>query len=77
MKINEVAKIWLEYHKAHSKENSIRTYRIVLTHLCDEFGGERMEDITTERVLSLLNRITEGKKTANKTNTIFTCPIFF
>ncbi|HUT70920.1 MAG TPA: site-specific integrase [Desulfatiglandales bacterium] len=66
MQISEAAKLWLEYHKSHSKENSIRAYRLVLTQLCKEFGSENLEDITTERILFFLNRITEGKKRQTK-----------
>jgi len=66
MKISQAAKLWLEYHKAHSKENSIRAYKLVLSKLCEEFGGENIEEITTERVLSFLNRITEGRKRQTK-----------
>jgi len=66
MQISEAAKLWLEYHKCHSKENSIRAYKLVLTQLCEEFGAEDLEEITTERILSFLNRITEGKKRQTK-----------
>jgi integrase/recombinase XerD len=66
MQISEAAKLWLEYHKCHSKENSIRAYKLVLTQLCEEFGGENLEKITTARVLSFLNRITEGRKRQSK-----------
>ena len=62
MQVSEAAKLWLEYHKCHSKENSIRAYRMILIQLCEEFGPENLEDITTERALSFLNRITGGKK---------------
>jgi len=66
MKVSEAAKLWLEYHKSHSKENSIRAYKLVLTQLCEEFAAENMEDITTERVLTFLNRVTEGRKQQTK-----------
>jgi len=66
MQISEAAKLWLEYHKSHSKENSIRTYKLILNQLCGEFGTEDLEEITTERILSFLNRITEGKKRQTK-----------
>ena len=48
MQISEAAKLCLEYHKCHSKEHSIRVYRLIFTQLCDEFGSENLEDITTE-----------------------------
>jgi integrase/recombinase XerD len=66
MKVSKAAKLCLEYHKSHSKENTLRAYRMVLTQLCEEFGTKNLEDITTERVLSFLNRITEGKKRQTK-----------
>ena len=31
MQFSEAAKLWLEYHKSHSKENSIRAYKLVLS----------------------------------------------
>jgi integrase/recombinase XerD len=66
MQVSKAAKLWMEYHKSNSKENSIRAYRTILTQLCDEFGGENLKEITTERILSFLNRITEGRKRQTK-----------
>jgi integrase len=66
MKVSEAAKLWLEYHKCHSKENSIRAYKMVTTKFCEEFGAENLEEITTEKALSFMNRITEGKKQHTK-----------
>ena len=66
MQVSEVAKLWLEYHKCNSKENSIRAYKLVLTKFYEEFGAENIEEITTERILSFLNGITEGRKRQTK-----------
>jgi len=66
MKVSKTAKLFLDYHKSHSKENSVRAYKLVLTQLCEEFGSENLEAITTERMLSFLNKITEGKKRQTK-----------
>jgi site-specific recombinase XerD len=66
MKVSEAAKLWLEYHKCHSKENSIRAYRLVLSKFCKEFESKNLEAITTEKALAFLNRITEGKKQNTK-----------
>jgi len=38
----------LEYHKSHSKLNSIRAYRLVLTQFCKEFESTDLKEITTE-----------------------------
>jgi integrase/recombinase XerD len=66
MKVSKAAKLWFEYHQCHSKENSIRAYKLTLNKFCDEFGDENLEEITTERALSFLNRVTEGKKPQTK-----------
>ena len=66
MKISEAAKLFIEYHRSHSKENSVRAYKLVINQLCEEFGTESLENITTEKELSFLNRITEGKKRQTK-----------
>ena len=66
MKISEASKLFLEYHRSHSKENSVRAYKLVIHQLGEEFGTESLESITTENMLSFLNRITEGKKRQTK-----------
>ena len=66
MKISKTAKLFLEYHRSHSKENSVRAYELIINQLCGEFGTESLENITTEKMLSFLNRITEGKKRQTK-----------
>jgi hypothetical protein len=65
MKISEAAKLFLEYHRSHSKDNSVRAYKLVIHQLCEEFGTESLENITTEKMLSFMNRITEGEKKTN------------
>lgn len=66
MKISDAAKLWLEYHNSHPKENSVRAYKLVLSKFCEGFGNENVGDMTTERVLPFLNRTTEGKKRQTK-----------
>jgi len=66
MRVSEASRLFLEYHKSHSKENSLRAYKLVLSKLCVDFGDENLGQITTERVLSFLTRITEGRKQQTK-----------
>ena len=66
MKVSNAAKLYLEYHRSHSKENSLRAYVLILSKFCEDFGEENMEDLTTDRILPFLNRITEGKKQQTK-----------
>lgn len=66
MNVKEAAAVFLEYHKTHSKEHSIRSYTRILSRFCKEFGTENLEAITTEKVLPFLNMITEGRKQHTK-----------
>jgi hypothetical protein len=44
MKLSEASKLWLEYHRAHSKENSIRAYEALLGRIYEEFGDANLEE---------------------------------
>jgi len=66
MKVSDAAKLYLEYHRSHSKVNSLRAYELILSKFCEDFGDESMEDLRTDRVLSFLNRVTEGNKKQTK-----------
>jgi len=66
MKVSDAAKLYLEYHRSHSKENSLRAYMLILSKFYKDFGDESMEDLMTDRVLSFLNRVTEGNKKQTK-----------
>ena len=56
----------MEHHKSHSKEHSIRAYTMILSKFFKEFVAENLEDRTTEKVLSFLDQITDGRKRETK-----------
>ena len=62
MQVSEAAKVCLEYHRGNSKENTIKTYEMILTKFCGQFGDRDLYDITTDDAMFFLNQITEGKK---------------
>jgi integrase len=66
MRVSEAAKIWLAYQKSHFKENSIRAYQMILSRFCEEFAEEELEKIGTDKILSFLNQMTEGRKHQTK-----------
>ena len=66
MKLSEASKLWPEYHRAHSKENSIRAYEALLGRIYEEFGDANLEDMTTDKIMPFINRITDGKKPTTK-----------
>lgn len=66
MQVSKAIKIWQEYHKSHSRENTLKTYHFALSNFNVEFGDTNIEGITTDEVMSFLNRITEGTKQQTK-----------
>ena len=52
MKISEAEKLWLEYHKSHSKENTIRAYKLVVSKFSKDFGAENLEQDQNQRFSS-------------------------
>lgn len=62
MQVSRAADIWLEYHRSHSRENTLKSYRAAVANLLTEFAERQISEISTEDILSYLNRVTEGKK---------------
>lgn len=62
MQVSRASAIWLEYHRSHSRENTLKSYHAALATFLDEFADRQVGEISTEDVLSFLNRVTEGKK---------------
>ena len=38
MKVSKAATIWIDYHKAHSKKNTVRSYQPIIDRFCLEIG---------------------------------------
>jgi len=66
MQISKAIKIWLEYHKSNSRDNTLKAYQVVLSNFNGEFGKRNVKEITSDETLSFLNRITEGTKQQTK-----------
>jgi integrase/recombinase XerD len=62
MQVFEAVKIWLEFHKTNSKEKILRTYRTILLRFRDEFRERNLESLTSEEILSILGKATDGTK---------------
>ncbi len=67
MQVSEASRLCLEYHKSHSKENSMRAYKLVLSKLCEEFGDENLEADNHGKGPLLPETDHGGKKAANQT----------
>ena len=66
MRLSDAAKLCLEYHKCHSRENTSKAYNLVLSKLCAEFEGWELREMTAESIHTFLTRITEGRKQQTK-----------
>lgn len=66
MQVSKAIKIRLEYHKSHSRENTLKSYQMVLLNFDPEFGAREVREITSDEIMAFLNRITEGTKQQTK-----------
>jgi hypothetical protein len=66
MNLSKAAKIWIDYHKTHSKKNTMRAYRAVIERFIQEFGDGPVEQVPPEQILTFLNRLTEGNRPYTK-----------
>ncbi len=62
MKVSQAVTFWLNYHRANSRDNTIRAYRELLERFCYENGEKDLQELTSDEVLDFLNGINEGKK---------------
>ena len=62
MNVSKAGKIWLDYHKTHSKKTTVRAYEWVI----DKFGDHDLMELFPDEILTFLNEITEGRKPQTK-----------
>jgi len=62
MQLSQGVNYCLEYHRANSKQNIIRSCEFVLSRFNGGFGNRDMDSITADEVLTFLTEITEGKQ---------------
>jgi hypothetical protein len=66
MKVTKAAKIWIYYHKAHSKKNTLRSYQSVIDRFCQDFGDYEIDQVIPDDVLTFLKSFTNGNKPYTK-----------
>ena len=62
MKVSKVIEICLDYHRNHSKPNTVRSYEAILTKFGLIFGDKDLEEVSSEDILTFLSKITDGRK---------------
>jgi hypothetical protein len=52
--------VCMEYHKAHSKPYTMRSYDYILGKFRDQYEGRDIKSFTSEEMLTFLNRVCSG-----------------
>ena len=66
MKVSKAIKICLDYHRNYSRPNTIRAYESILAKFDLIFGDKDLEKISSDDILTFLNKITDGRKQQTK-----------
>ena len=62
MKVSKVTEICLDYHRNHSKPNTVQLYEALLTNFGLIFGDKDLEEVSSENILTFFSKITDGRK---------------
>ena len=54
MQVSKAIKICLDYHRNHSKPNTVRSYEAILTKFGLIFGDKDLEEISPEDISHIL-----------------------
>ena len=66
MNVSQASKIWLEYHRAHSKLNTVRAYQFTIEKFNQNFGNRNLNEVSTDDVLDFMTKFTEDRKPQTK-----------
>ncbi len=60
MNVSQASKIWLAYHRAHSKPNTVRAYEFTIQRFNQNFANQELNEMSTDGILVFMSKITEG-----------------
>jgi integrase len=66
MNVSQASKIWLDYHRAHSKQNTVRAYEFTIIKFSRNFANQILSEVSTDNILDFMTQITEGRKPQTK-----------
>jgi integrase len=66
MNVSQASKIWLDYHRAHSKHNTVRAYEFTITKFNKDLANLNLNEVSTDNILNFMTQITEGRKPQTK-----------
>ena len=50
MNVSQAVQIWLDYHRANSKENTVRAYQWTISQFCGVFGDTDLLDMSVDDI---------------------------
>ena len=48
MNVSQASRIWLDYHRAHSKKNTVRAYEFTIAKFNQNYASLNLNDVSTE-----------------------------
>jgi integrase/recombinase XerD len=66
MNVSQASKIWLDYHRAHSKSNTVRAYEFTIAKFNQNFANLNIKEVSTDQILDFMTHITEDRKSQTK-----------
>ena len=66
MNVSQASKIWLEYHRAHSKHNTVRAYQFTIEKFNQNFANLNLNKVSPDAILDFMAKFTEGRKPQTK-----------
>ena len=66
MNVSQASKIWLDYHRAHSKKNTVRAYEFTIAKFNQNFANRNLNEVSTDDILDFMTKFTEGLKPQTK-----------
>ena len=66
MNVSQASKIWLDYHRAHSKSNTVRAYEFTIAKFNQNFANLNIKEVSTDDILDFMTQITQGRKPQTK-----------
>jgi len=66
MKVSQASKIWLDYHRAHSKKNTVRAYEFTIAKFNQNYANLNLHEVSTDDILDFMTQFTEDRKPQTK-----------
>ena len=62
MNVSQASKIWLEYHRAHSKHNTVRAYQFTIEKFNQNFANLNLNKVSPDDILDFMSEFTKDRK---------------